>query len=433
MSIWNVGLISVLFIAGIISPLQAQRSKATRKLYAVDEVILNSGNRMYGIVQNRNDSDELQLVVERAWFQKHFPKNYSIHAKLEFKQAQSSFTQQLDRLKKWQLNHPNDERLLEFIDQEVERVASAQAPFRADNKQPQTSRFTLVNYSRNEIRAVNAQDPANIRVAGVAWKHKVRKVSSRTVAALQRDLKKLKIDIETETFDLSAEMFGTPNQSDKEWNARVALFEYVLFKELNFQGLGTNLIRVDKDNPAKAADLIQGMVGGAGQGHGGLGGLGGNGLGELLKELNLGEGNQPNEAKELWWTAATKIAEKENIKGLRISRVIQVLANPVSTVEDYFIAEVSPGIWRPVIQVSNGVNRNEVEQSDMDELENDPRIKQALTIAKGLGINSDNAIKTALRHGAATNLARKKSQEMFFDELDRFTERTDGPALLIRQ
>ncbi|MFK7769760.1 MAG: hypothetical protein AB8B55_21310 [Mariniblastus sp.] len=312
------------------------------------------------------------------------------------------------------------------------------------------TKFAIVKYTAQQVKNVYLQPAQNRNLAGLAWKHDVPRVTIRNIKALRRELLKKKVDISNESFDFTKDVPTMATQSKQEWAARVAILEYgLLDKPMKFQGTGSMLIRIDPDNPPKAQDLMKMMGGGMG-GFGGMagdlgkikgllgdggalgGGFGSGDIADLLKELKLdgGKGAAEDVLETEWWKSATDTAEKEGVRGIRITRVVQNPSKPVAKVEDYFFAMVSPGVWKPVISVSSTANRNEVVQADVERLKQDPRIQGALKMVEQLGIGGGN-IEAALRQGAATEMAMNDSYTEFLEILDTYSQGSDGPPIVI--
>lgn len=419
-----------IFLLGLAtnSNLAAQRPSSPRQSLAVDEVRLATGKHMYGIVMQGDAVSGLTLVVERNWFESTYPKLYAEHRTAELESAKAARATQLQRLQEWKSNRAADNDLVKFIDEEIAHTIKQQNDTDPSDG-PQVKPFTLISYPPNEIKEVYIQPALQHHIAGCAWKHDLKRVTTRTFAALKRELEKEQVNIENETIDLSSQLPSQQVQSDEEWNARVALFEFVLRKPLEFQGIGNTLFRIDPQKPPKLQDVLSQMLAGGAvpsidnQSSSGL-------LDELLKELDLADrtGVRPR-AKNRWWEPAVKIAESEGFRGVRITRVIQDISLPAATVENVFLAQLKPGEWKPVISVASAVNRNQVDAGELLRLKADPQVETVLETFGRLGIRSDELIETAIRQGAATDIARKDSEQKFLEILDRYTEHTDGPPL----
>lgn len=424
-TVCNNGLIAVLAVVWLsCSGLNsiAQRPSSSRYSLVVDEVTLTSGKKMYGIVIQRDPNAGLTMMVERAWFEKTYPKLYASHVTSEVKSDVAAKTNHLFRLEAWWKSRVDDAELVTFIDREMERIEKERNA-RKTNGINDLKPFTLLNYPASQVKNIFIQSAAHHKIAGLAWKHKFDRVTTRSVTAIKRELEKLNVDTNTETFDLSTQLSSTRDQSEIEWSARVALIEFKMRTQLEFQGSGRNLVRINPDKPVEIQTLMTQFMG--------SGLTGGGQLDELLKELGY-SGTQKG-LKDDWWKNAAEIAEAEGVLGFLVARVIQKPSNPVATVEHCFFAQIKPGQWKQVAKLAAIANRNNVNQTDVDRIKGDPQIQKVLGIAKGLGLGSGDVIDQAIRQGAATETALIESRNKFYKFLNRYTKRTDGPVLNFEQ
>jgi hypothetical protein len=421
----TIVIFAITWLSCFVSNSIAQRPSSSRDSLAVDEVTLTGGKKMYGIVMQQDPNAGLTMMVERAWFEKTYPKLYATHLESELKSDIELKTKHLFRLEAWWKSRVDDADLVTFIDKEMERIEK-ERDARKVKGSADLKPFTVLVYPAAEIQNVHIQSPERHRIAGLGWKHNVDRVTTRSITAIKRDLENLKVDTNTETFDLSSQLPSTRDQSEFEWNSRVALVEFKLRTQLEFQGMGSNLIRIRPDKPADqqvdAGTLMKLLLG--------SGLAGGGQVDDLLKELGL---PGTNNTETQWWKNAARIAEAENVSGFLVTRVIQNAASPIASVEHSFFAQVKPGQWKQVARLSASANRNDVEQANVDRIKDDPQVKKALSISKGLGLDSANAIDQAIRQGAATETALIESRNRFYEFLNRFTERTDRPMLSFKQ
>ena len=168
---------------------------------------------------------------------------------------------------------------------------------------------------------------------------------------------------------------------------------------------------------------------------GGLGGgLGSGEFADLLKDLKLdgGKGAEEKEVDNRWWKSATETAETEGVRGIRVTRVVQNPSSAIAKVEDYMLAMIEPGVWKPVISVSATANNKDVDPADVARLKADPRIKNALKMVEKFGLGGAGIVDKALRQGAATEMAMNACHEKFFEQLDVYSQRSDGPPLVVK-
>ena len=409
----------------------AQRPSVPVRTLGVDELTPKNGKKMYGVVMKQS-RDGVTMIVERKWFARTYPKRYKQHVEKEAGWLLRAREERLQRLKSWKLARIDAEELVDFIEEETARIEAE-----SDDNDPQAflkQPFTMVFFPADEIRDVFVQPPERRQVAGVAWKYQLERVTVRTVASLQRELYEQKLDVKNEPVNLSEQFTVAKLQTEREWNARKALFEYVLREPLDYQGSGTSLFKIDPDNPQKPEDLLKGLLGGIGGGGlgalGGLGGLGGD-MGmiqELLDELNGGPRRRPA-VKTEWWKSIASSAEADGFRGFRVTRIIPSNTSNVK-VETIFLAMITPGKWEKVATFSATENRDRQSTDDMARLKADPQIEAIFNALNGLGLGGNqNLLDTALKQGAATEKAMEKCNQKFFRFIDEYTESTERPPL----
>lgn len=417
---------TLLFVVVICLPVSvfAQKPAVPRKKLGVDQVSTQSGIKIFGIITSRDARIGLSMFVERDWFKKTHPNEYQKFYQGEMEKHREVKTVQLKRLNDWKKSRANDEALVRFIEAETERISNL------DNENKPNgngSKFMVLTLTPDQVKRIYTQKPEQHQIAGLAWKHDLKNVTTRASSDLMKELVKLDVDVEVEKFDFSDDMPMTASQSDKEWNARICVFEYVYRKRLKFQGIGSMLIKIEtekQDDPdAMMGQLLQGGIGGiAGGGSGGL-------LDDLMKDLDLGGNNrQPKERVE-WYKKATDTAEFENSRAVRVTRLTQDISNPVAKVEDFFFVQISEGNWQVLYTATATFNRNDVDQQDIEFLKQDPQIQKVMKIFNSIGGGNAGLLDKALRQGVATQHAMNESSNQFFEFLDRYTKTTDGPPL----
>ena len=407
------------------SPVTAQAPVQRTKL-AVDQITLRSGIKYFGIVMSQHPTTGAKVLLERTWFKRSFPNEYRAHLIAEQKLAADANAQLLVRLKKWKEDRVEERGLIQFIDFEIDRISKAQA--NDDQADPELMKFCQLILPPEQVAKVFSRPSADHLIAGLAWKHNLSNVTTRSRVDLEKELENKGIDIAQEVFDFSNDFPVTSAQSDEEWNTRVCVLEYVNRERLHYQGMGSMLIKIDPDKQADPQALLkQLMTGGMGGGGLGAGGL----LDGLLEELDLGGSSKNKETKEknAWWKTATDAAQEKGYRSVRITRLTQDMINPVAKVEVFLFAELTPGSWKPVHTSTVSVNRNEIAQEDVDALKEDPQVEKVVGIFKSLGGGNESILDTALRQGAATQKAMNQSSEKFFEFLDRYSKATDSPPL----
>ena len=404
----------------------AQQPTSPRKLRVVDEVALRGQGKMLGIITKYSPNSSTEMLVERSWFQTTYPKRYALHLRQEVEDQKKVKEELLARLEQWKTKRTevSDERLIQFIDSEITRL-SEPAPQNSEDEEASVAskQFTWLHFPADEVRRVFPQSAVRHRVANLAWAHEVQGVSIRSVAALTKALEKLGIKSDADAVDLSSEC-PTKRQSDEEWNARICICEFAFRKRLHFQGTGKMLKRIDPNAPANQQDLVELMLQG-----GGMQSLMENLLGN--QSPKAGNGRSPIK-KETWWTSATDEAERAGCRSVRISRLLQDLTNPIVKVEEHFLAEISPGKWQSIFTSTAESNRDKIAKGGADFLKQDPQIQKITGAINALGANNQALLDKALRQGLATQRAMEAAGGPLIDFVDEFSERVDGPALILK-
>ncbi len=394
----------------------AQRIKGSPKSMALDVVMLSSGTRFYGVVI-QNDDQAVKCVVEREWFRNQHPKLYQEQLQIEKRNYETIKAELVRRVDDWIEDRKTDKDLVLFLEDERRRIAQDENAEDLENK-----RFLVVEIPAAELNKVVVQTPAQRRIAAVAWKHNMKNVSVQKADVLLRQLKRKKIDVENETVDFSAEI-PAMRQSDRQWNARVAIIEFEYRQPLEYQGNSKMMLRKgDKQN----IGLLIGEM------------LGNQRLDmtkQIAKELGLRDFDEPAESKDdnkKWWKKATEEAEKEGFRGVLVSRLDQNIQSPEVKVETRFLAMVQPGQWEIIGTFSDKANVNDQDPDEAKGLLQDPRIKSVVEMIELTGLGDKSLLDKALRHGAATGKAMNAAGQQFFNFKKQYIERVDSPPLLFK-
>jgi hypothetical protein len=432
LNLWTPVTVLIVLVYSI-SPLQAQLPSSSKKSLAVDEVITIDGKRFYGIILGNSNRDGLTMMVRRSWLDKTHPEFYQVHLKEESEKETEAMSNHLFRLEAWWKSRKENAELVTFVDREMARIENERES-KQKNQNAELKPFTLLNFPATELRKVYQQTRDRHQLAGVAWKHNIDRVTTRSIKAIQRDLESKKVDWKKETFDLSDKLTISQEQSETQWRTRVALIEYQLCQPLDFQGTGSMLVRIEPNQPnlmpgdintlmsqlmnskmpSDLNDLLSGNP--------------------LFKGLGISDNSKSNKSKPEsdWWQNAAKIAESEKINGFSTARVVGEMSGSDARVELCFFAQIKPGQWKQVITFESHASHNDVDGAEVDRINNDPQIKGLLDITRGLGIGSTDMIDKAVRHGAATKIALDKSRDKFYQFLEKHVKRSDSPPLPIK-
>lgn len=432
-SIFWTPLAVLIILVLSISPLQAQLPSSSKKSLVVDEVITTDGKRFYGIIFNNSNRDGLTIMIRRDWLEKTHPDLYQTHLADESEKEIQVLTKHLFRLEAWWKSRKDNSELVEFVDGEMERVEK-QREAKQKNQNAKLQSFTLLNFPSNKLKRVYQQPRERHHMAGIAWKHNIDRVTTRSIKAIRRDLEAKNIEWMKESFDLSNQLTVSQEQSEEQWRARIALIEYQLCQPLDFQGTGSMLVRTDPNQanlkPGDINAMMKELMNSNMQSD--LNGLlSGN---PLLKDLGIGNNFKNNQPKQdsNWWQSAAKTAESEKINGFSTARVINETVGNDARVELCFFAYIKPNQWKQIIKIESRASHNDVDAAQVDRINNDPQIKGLLDLTRGLGIGSSDMIEKAVRHGAATKLALEEAKDEFHQFLDRHIKRSDSPPLQIK-
>lgn len=427
-------LLTVLIaLACSISSSQAQLPSSSKKSLVVDEVITTDGKRFYGIILSNSNRDGLTIMIRRDWLEKTHRDLFQAHVAKESEKEIHAMTNHLFRLEAWWKSRKENSELVAFVDREMERIEK-QRESKQKNQNPELQPFTLINFPVAELQKVYQQSQERHQIAGIAWKHNIDRVTTRSVKAIQRELESKNIDWRKESFDLSDKLPSSQEQSEEQWSARVALIEYQLCQPLDFQGTGSMLLRIEPGQanlrPGDINAMMKQLMNSNMQSN--LSSLlSGN---PLFKELGIGSNLQSNNSKQEsdWWRSAAEVAESEKINGFLTARVINEIGGNDARVELCFFAYIKPGQWIEVIKIESRASHKDVNAAEVDRINNDPQVEGLLDIVRGLGLGSGVIIDKAIRHGAATKLALDESKEEFYKFLERHVKHSDSPPLQIK-
>ncbi len=374
---------------------------------AVDVVGLAGGERLLGIRLDDGRVPEAELLVRRAWVEKHAPKLYERLIKDEAEASNAAWVQLRDRLIDWQTLRADDKPLANYIRGQLEsinkRLALAEEA-KPKRKEP-LSLLLLVQVPRREIRQQQAVSPARRKLLALAWEQNLDEPESLSAVEITAALKDKKIDPATAQFDLS-DRIPPQTVGDRQWAAKMALVEYSLLGVPHYQGTGDFLVEAGGDAPqAGLEQLMAGMLEGQ------------------LKEL-LNPGGKPAAAPDVA-EKATGPAEKAGRSGVRITQMDQNGGGKV-VVRGRFLAHMPDGSWQAVWSHSETADAAKVTAEALQEVQNDPQVSEIVDKLKGAA--GGGLLDQALRHGAATMIAQRALETRFQAFLLSATRRLDGPS-----
>ncbi len=409
----------VLLFLALPSTVVAQQHRGSPDRLAVDVVTLIDGRTLYGIAIEKTDQNGVKLFVERDWLKKNEPEMHRKSAQSERTATQKKIKQTIERLNRWIADRSAERDLVQFLESEKSRLQNSTVlDALVQNK------FVLVELAAGEFRKTLIQQPEDRHLAGVAWKRNIQDVSVRTADSLRRELTRLGVDVDKETFDFSGQI-NVIDDSQEQWAARVALIEHAFRKPLEFYAHGDVLVQ--RGDAASPAALLGQMLGGARM----------NMLRDVARELGLRDfETDDNEAEQDQLNAlrrqAIAHAEREGYRGFLMTKLNQNLGSPTVKVSGHFFARVADDKWKPIFHVDAVANVHQQPRERIERLKEDPQIKRTLELVEAWGLAGQQAaIDLALRHGAATQQALGQVNDRFHRFFSQYLNRVDGPALKI--
>jgi hypothetical protein len=271
--------------------------------------------------------------------------------------------------------------------------------------------FILVEPPPDDVRRFHAQPGARRLLAAVAWELNFPDVETSSGTKLQAAVSERFQDWESHDPDLSERLPPLP-QSEEEWAARVALWEYAFRQPCEFQGTDAFVVRSDSGVPrpnvaALLAPALESTL--ASQ------------LGDLLNP----DGVKPAGGPSRWRTSAIAGAEKADVAACRVTRVdIDPAAAQGRVTVDFLVSLL--GGWETIWSTESGTDVASVREESIDQIRSDPQVKAVADALEGIG---GGQIDRALRFGAAVQGAQKEAEGRFLTFRDRYTRRLTGPPL----
>tara|TARA_R110002072_G_scaffold179059_1_gene335016 strand:+ start:46259 stop:47605 length:1347 start_codon:yes stop_codon:yes gene_type:complete len=415
-------LIAVVAFAGSLGEVAIAQKKASPARFAVDLVTLDSGNRLRGAFAGVDADGVVSMAVQREWLKNSKPVFYEEVTHNESTEAKAAATELRARIQKWLDEKPESNAVVTFLEVERERVDEQLAKLNEARGGAGTSQFVMLKFPRREAKYSFAQSTENRRIAMLAWRERFPDVETREAADLEQQLRERGIDPAVDFPDLAGRL-PVVRQDENEWAARRAVIEYELVGKLDFQGIGSALVRTDGGAgkvgleqllPQILPQLLQDQVGGQ--------------LADLLQEPGLPRPRgAENSTPDL--SGAIREAERAGRKGFRVTTVELNLQRKQAKVETRFVAKLSTGKWETIWHHNASGDPSKPRPDAQRQIENDPQVAEALKLVKSLGLGTGGQLQTAMNFGAATMEAQKAADQEFFRFLDRYFQRLDGPAL----
>lgn len=405
-------LVSGLALGLLASPLVAEVTPREAQRYCVDIVLLKGGAELKGSLLAR--TPELKIAVQRDWLTAHQPEMAKQADELESQQQKANQEQLAQRISSWRTDRADQPRLTFVLDRELELLKQPAG----QNVAP--SQFVIVTVSPDRVRRVFEAPAASRNLAAAGWFERLERVEETVMSKLKMQVEPTHPQWATEKFDISDRLPRGQSQSDDEWAARQALWEFDFCQELTFQGTGNFVMRVEAgQKPDLAALLSQ---------------SGESLLGGQLDLLGLGdlglEGAKPKApVAETWQNKAIAEATKLGIRGFVVTRSEQITGEGPAVVTSQFFARLSDGKYRAIWSDQVSTDPATIPAADLKRIEDDPQIQEVLKVAKALQLG--NEVQQAVRFGGAVEVSLNSSQRHFAEFRARYNRTLDGPPLVI--
>lgn len=378
----------------------------------VDVVTLKSGRTLRGAVLHRQADGTLLVAVSREWLEKTDAKGFALEEQRQAGQQREAWTQTKERIEAMLADPPDAARFVFFLKQELQRIAKELAA-----PTPKTPPFFLMEIPARHAARVVTAPPDRQRLALFAWQEGLSDVETRSATELRQELVAAGVDVDGPVPDLSDRLPVRP-QSESEWSARLAIVEYTLHEALDFQGMGQTLIRTGEGKAVNPAALLPLLLNSQADSL----------LGDLFEPIRK-PGKKPSHPDA--FRPAIRIAEKNQRRGFRVTRLDLDAERMAVVVETEFVARLNDGTWQTIWRHAELADGSKARPEVEAKIAQDPQVKTLLETLQGLGLGADESVTQALRVGAATMAAQQAGDARFFEFRDRYSRRLDGPALFV--
>lgn len=395
--------------AGTTTSLFAETNFTDAKRLVVDVVWLKGGGELRGSILNLKDGQPSLMAVRREWLRKANPKRLEIEEQREREQSREIDEELLKRLDEWIAKRKEERNLRAVL--KVERKHCDER-LNGEKKAAEPPEFVLVELNSDDSRRVLAQPPDRRKLATVAWELRLPDVETSVGTKLEPAVAGKIKDWRNHEPDLS-ERLPSLKQSEDEWAARVALWEYVHRQPCDFQGTDAFVVRSDSgvarpDVAALIAPALESTLTSQ--------------LGDLLDP----GGSKPQATPNRWRPAAIQLTEKADLTAFRATRVNLNPGGQRGSVASDFLIQLPDGRWETLWKDESAVDVTAVREEDVEQIRNDPQIKAVAVAVEGL---AGGQLDQALRFGAAVQAAQKQADGRFFSFRDRYMRRLTGPPL----
>ena len=363
-----------------------------------DRVILRDGGTLQGLVLDQTPRGAL-VAVEWAWLERHDGQRAARWRAAWIATERKRREDLLRRIDAWLVERHGDDELVSFLQAERRRL---------DRSEPDPSKYRLLLrlVPANRIRRLQRADEANRKVYWAAWVSGKQDVCSRPVAHWRKKLLPAALEAGTDLVDLLPHLSPLPD-TEATFRLRKALVEFSYRKPLVFQGTPQMWLATDAQGqpkmPTDLSGLLQRM---AGDLLGGAGGRGGGAAGPLR--------------------SAAETADKAHVSGFLVKELDLVLGAAPRKVSVRFYVKMPDGRWQPVSRFVEPIRAGDARRAQ--ELGQDPQVKQAIDLARSLGIKIDpGQLQVALGAGAGVDKALRTADSRFLRLQQAYANSLDVP------
>ncbi len=377
---------------------------------AFDTVLTKDHSVYRGFYLMTEPNGDVIFLVDRKWL-KVTDRHYDAHAARCFKQEKLAYEQIRDRIAAILKRDPNAPHAF-ILQRELERADTW-----LKSEEHIESQLMLISFPQNTVVRSTPSTPERARLGRWAWSKEIELAENRDVQSIEKELKDLRTDVNSDAPDLTSRFHALP-QSEEEWAARLALVEYTHVERVAFQGTGELMIRISDDGKAPDlgpifAKLMQSQVQSI--------------IDELLgdKPSRQSGGNSRPPWMRISFSKADELG-KPYVRGTTVET--EMLEGRV-TVSSMFAIKLANGNWQPIWRQTHEQDTRNLPASVLQTIEDDPQVKSIREKIEDLGFGATSELNHSIRFGAATMMSQKEVDYQFELFRQRYMERLDLPVL----
>ena len=354
------------------------------------------------------------MAVSREWLRQSDPKALASVEADESRTRLAALKQLGERIKQELAKIPEDSGVAVFLRTEAKRVEN----LRNENAPAEPPQFVWLELPKKRIAKVVPTTSERKQVAGWSWYEKLANVETRDAEDLERELRAKRIDPTQAVPDLS-ERVPVRMQDEREWSARMALVADALGNPMRFEGTSDYLVRARRSRNANnvAVGVAKNFA---------------DSTEARLKQM-LEDGpaaSTASKSPDAWLAPAIKEAEEEKARAFRATTLDIRIEPREVTVRSAFVVQPGNGKWEIVWSDRDTEDGTQARPAAEAAIASDPQLRSALRIFKAFGANGGNdRIPTAIRFGAATQVAQQVVDQRFSRFQEPFLRQLDGPPL----